>query len=68
MPDFALFKSVDGEPVAIHVDNVTYVRPRIDGDGVLIAFPGDDGVGVQGSLLEVVNTLRNPAGDNQRDP
>ena len=57
MPAFVMFKSVEGEPVAVHIDNVTYVRPRIDGDGVLIAFPGDDGVGVQGTLAEVVRAL-----------
>jgi hypothetical protein len=67
MPDFALFRTVEGEPVAVNVEKVTYVRPRIDGNGILIAFPGDDGVGVEGSLMEVVNALRSPTSNGQFD-
>lgn len=52
-----LFETTDGEPVAVNVDNVTYLRPRVDGNGVLIAFPGDDGVGVKGTLEEVMAKL-----------
>jgi hypothetical protein len=58
MPDFAFFTTVDGEPVAVHVDQVIYVRPRIDGNGILIAFAGDDGVGVRGTMQEVVASLK----------
>lgn len=57
MPEFAFFRTVDGESVAINIDNVTYVRPRIDGHGILIAFQGDDGIGVQGTLQDVVDAL-----------
>lgn len=67
MPDFALFNSVDGEPVAVHVEKVTYVRPRVDGNGTLIAFAGDDGVRSSGTLLEVIDTLRRATSDDQLD-
>jgi len=33
----------------------------------LIAFPGDDGVGVEGTLMEVVNALRSPSSNGQFD-
>jgi hypothetical protein len=52
-----MLETTDGEPVGVNVDNVTYVRPRVDGHGVLIAFPGDDGIGVKGTLDEVVAKL-----------
>lgn len=67
MPDFALFRTVEGERVAVNVEQVTYVRPRIDGNGILIAFAGDDGVGVEGTLVEVVNALRSPTRSDQFD-
>lgn len=52
-----IFETTDGEPIGVNVDNVTYVRPRVDGNGVLIAFPGDDGVGVKGTLEDVISKL-----------
>jgi hypothetical protein len=54
---FAFFKAVEGGTVAVRTDNVTYVRTRVDGNGVFIAFPGDDGVGVEGPLERVVAAL-----------
>lgn len=57
MATLVMLETTDGEPVGVNIDNVTYVRPRVDGNGVLIAFPGDDGIGVKGTLDEVVAKL-----------
>lgn len=54
---FVLFDSIEGGTVAVNVDNVTYVRERIDGNGVFISFLGDDGVGVPGTVAEVAAKL-----------
>lgn len=54
---FVMFDSTEGGPVAINVVNVTYVRERIDGNGAFISFFGEDGVGVPGSVAEVVAKL-----------
>lgn len=56
---FVVFKAVEGGMVAVRKNNITYARPRIDGNGVFIAFPGDDGVGVEGTLDEVLAALEN---------
>ena len=52
-----IFETTDGETIGINAYNVTYVRPRVDGNGTLIAFPGDDGVGVKGTVEEVISKL-----------
>ena len=52
-----IFETTDGERIAVNAYNVTYVRPRVDGQGTLIAFPGDDGVGVRGTVEEVIAKL-----------
>ncbi len=55
--NFVLFDSIEGGSVAINVANVTYVRDRIDGNGVFISFFGEDGVGVPGAVADVVARL-----------
>lgn len=52
-----IFETTDGETIGVNAYNVTYVRPRVDGNGTLIAFPGDDGVGVKGTVEEVISKL-----------
>jgi len=54
---FVIFDSTEGGVVAVNVANVTYVRERVDGNGVFISFLGDDGVGVPGSVEEVAARL-----------
>lgn len=54
---FVVFDTIEGGQVAVRVDSVTYLRTRVDGDGTLIAFPGDDGVSVVGSVNDVVAAL-----------
>lgn len=54
---FIVFDATEGGQVAINVANVTHVRPRVDGNGMFIAFIGEDGVGVPGTLEEVITKL-----------
>lgn len=54
---FIFFEATEGGQIAVNVANVTYVRPRVDGNGMFIAFLGEDGVGVPGTLQEVVRKL-----------
>lgn len=54
---FILLDATEGGQVAINVANVTHVRPRVDGNGMFVAFIGEDGVGVPGTLQEVVGKL-----------
>ncbi|GGC01009.1 hypothetical protein GCM10011494_19490 [Novosphingobium endophyticum] len=54
---FIIFDATEGGQVAVNVAKVALVRPRVDGNGMFISFLGDDGVGVPGTLKEVVEKL-----------